>query len=490
MRWSELPWRWLLVVMALSVAAQLFVTANVTLLPDYDEGIYWDVSRNCHHTGLFLRSIGKDSCFFFDHPPLFTYLASPVFFLTDDIAGIRAVVSLLSCLLLAATSLLAGRLFGRGAALPTAVILAFNPMFVFYSNKVYQDIPFCLPIVLAYLAAFRGRRLAAGVLTGAAFLVKYFAFGFAGILALYCFLSGPGGKRGTVLFLAGFLAVASLWPLAGMLFDPAGFLAKLDYWNSHLSSRMEVLHPVGSLGELLQSVLDRLSTLHAVLLAAALLGMARRWRELELPARITVVTAVAYIAVLLGGFHFRGDRYWVEALPFLAAIAGAWSLQLPAMTRWPILLMIAVCGLVIPMPGMLKMPLMTRPYYAPPVHEFVRDTRAAAEAAARVLRPGEPLMADWNGPRMGYLTRHPYEFLFPTQTLEQAFERVKSYRVLVRDHELGRWYMPYLTRDETDRLEARLTAECDTTDFGRVRLYVRRAAPMAGSQGTGTTSTR
>ncbi len=484
-RWSELPWRWLFLVMALSVAAQLFVTRNVTLLPDYDEAIYWDVSHNCHQTGLFLRSFGK-GILFFDHPPLFTYLASPVFFLTDDIAGVRAVVSLLSCLLLAATSLLAARLFGRGAALPAAVVLAFNPMFVFYANKAYQDLPFCVPIVLAFLAAFRGRPVVSGLLTGAAFLVKYFGLGFAGFLSLYFLLAGPGGKRRTVLYLAAFLGVASLWPLAGLLLDPAGFLGKLGYWDDLLmSGRLNVTHPVSPMSELMQAVLDRLSTLHALLLAAALLGMARRFRELDLPGRITLATVLGYLGVLLAGFHLRGDRYWVEALPFLAALAGGWSLQLPPFSRWPILVPVAVCGLLLPMPGMVRPPLMSCPYYAPAVYEFASQTRSAAEAAAKALLPGEPLMADWNGPRLGYLTRHPYEFLFTTPTLEKVFERVKGFRVLIRDHESGRWYMPCLTSEEIDRLEARLATECDTTDFGKVRLYVRKPGAGAAPQGEG-----
>ena len=481
-RWSELPWRWLLLVMALSVAAQLFVTRNVTLLPDYDEAIYWDVSRNCHQTGLFLRSLGK-GILFFDHPPLFTYLASPVFFLTDDIAGVRAVVSLLSCLLLAATSLLAARLFGRGAALPAAVVLGFNPMFVFYANKAYQDIPFCLPIVLAFLAAFRGRPVVSGILTGAAFLVKYFGLGFAGFLSLYFLLGGPDGKRRAALYLAAFLVVSSLWPLAGMLLDPTGFLGKLGYWDNLLSSQMQTTHPVPPMGEVMQAVLDRLSTLHALLLAAALLGMARRFRELDLPARITLGTVLGYLGVLLAGFHLQGDRYWVEALPFLAVMAGAWSLQLPPFSRWPILVPVAVCGLLVPMPGMVRPPLMKCPYYAPAVHEFASQTHSAAEAAAKALQPGEPLMADWNGPRMGYLTRHPYEFLFTSPTLEEVFERVKKFRVLIRDHESGRWYLPCLTSEEVARLEVSLTTEFDATDFGKVRLYVRKPDPGAVRQG-------
>ncbi len=461
--------------MVLSVLLQVQVTANVTLLPDYDEAIYWDVSRNCHETGYFYRSMG-DRYLFFDHPPLFLYLASPVFYLTDEMAGFRFVVSLFSCLLIALTALLASRLFGRGAALPAAIVLAFNPLFLFYANKAYQDVPFCVPVLLAFLAAFAGQPVRSGLWTGAAFLIKYFAAGFAGFLWLYTLLTGPSGRRASLKFAVVFVLLASLWPVAGLLLDQKGFLGKLDYWNEMI--RPDTLaavksHPVASFGEYLQSIFDRLTTLHVLLLGAGFLGQLFRLKRSKLEVRIVLFTVVGYVAVLMSAFALRTDRYILETLPFLAVLTGG-TLARMGPSRWLVLGLVSLLSPWVVMPGMTRMPPLVTPYYGEPVYEYARSVEDAAAFISEQMQPGELMMVNWNGPRFGYFARRPYRFLYISTNLASALSEIDKSDAVVRDHESGGWHLPYLTEDEIRQVEAHLDRSFDSRAFGPVRVYVRR----------------
>ncbi|MBI3889903.1 MAG: glycosyltransferase family 39 protein [Candidatus Wallbacteria bacterium] len=473
--WRGLPWRGLVGVMVLSIAVQLAGTANVKLLPDYDEAIYWDVSRNCHRTGLFMRSFG-DGGLFFDHPPLFLYFASPVFALTDDMAGIRLVVSGLSALLLASTALLASRLFGRDAALPAAVLLAFNPMFVFYANSAYQDVPFCVPTLLGVLSALAGKPVASGLFTGAACLVKYFALGFAGCIGLFFLRQGPEGPQDAARFAAVFFVVASLWPAAGLQLDASGFKEKAAYWHENLAMKTTTAikhHPVVGRAEYLQSVLDRMTPLHALVLATGLaFGLARfpraSWQE-----RFVVMTAGAYLFTLLGPFALRTDRYFVEALPLLAVLAAGLFTTAAPTTRFALLGIVSIAGLLLPMPGTRRLPMLVRPQFAPAVIEFSRQVEEAGAWLRTWLRPEDGLVVDWNGPRFGYMTRHNYRFLYARKDLAEVMAEIDRSRVVVRDHESAKWHLPYLSAEEIGRVEARLAAEFHRRDFGPVAVYVR-----------------
>ncbi len=479
---GKLPWRWLLLIVAGSLAVQLLASANVKLLPDYDEAIYWDVSHNCHERGLFVRSQNQGHLFF-DHPPLFLYLASPSFFFTDDIAGFRFVVSLMSLALLVATALLASQHLGADAAVPAAALLGFNPMFVFYANSGYQDVPFMLPTMLAFLAAFEGRAIACGLLTGAAFLVKYFAAGFAGALALYQAAAPERGPRQAARHLAVFASLALLWPVTGLWLDSAGFLGKMGYWKTFLTMESTTAikhHPVAELGPYVKSIVDRLTLPHTLLLVLAIAWALTNLRKFDWPMRTVTLTAVAYIATLLGPFALRSERYMVEALPLLA-ILGAGLLQgLTRQARAAALALVSVAGLFIPMPGASRLPPLVRPQYTATVLKYAEDVRLAAQEVARALPPGERVLVNWNGPRIGYLARRPYSVLFTREDFESAAKLVDDARILVRDHESGRWFLPELAPDQIERLERKLAAEFTFADFGKVRVYTRRQAPGVG----------
>lgn len=159
----------------------------------------------------------------FRHPPLFIALLA----LTYKILGIQfgIFIPILSGVLtILAAFLIAKHIFSLKEAIATALILAFCPILLFTSTKIWIDATYmflmCLSFYVFMLGFEKGGYLRvwlAGIIFGLAIITKYTSLGLAPALLIYALFKKSGFKR-TLLCLVIFFAAAFLVTLPWLWF--------------------------------------------------------------------------------------------------------------------------------------------------------------------------------------------------------------------------------------------------------------------------------
>jgi hypothetical protein len=227
---------------------------------------------------------------------------------------------------------------GRGGA--TLVTFALGTMMASFAVTDYDHIPTAFFGFAAFLLAWRGRPLLAGLAAGLAVTVEYQAAAIAVLVALYILVTRRRDLGRYVLgALPGALLVAAYdWAAFGAPWHNPLSYSENGYRGRHNSGLLGIHHPnryaaktvlVGEKGLLVTS---------PVLLAAAL-GLWLLWRR-GLRAEAATCAAVAAVFLIAEAGYFDpygggspGVRYFAPALPFLAVGLGAAFARLP-WTTW------------------------------------------------------------------------------------------------------------------------------------------------------------
>jgi cytochrome b subunit of formate dehydrogenase len=277
------------------------------------------------------------------HPPLHPLLVSlwraiggegPFWLKTSSLLpGLAAIL---------VTYAFARALFGRGAGLVAAALLALHPTHVYLSQELRGYPWLCLAVLLAAWAAWRWaesgriRYAMAWPLAGAfAVWVHYLAAVPLALLALATLPAALRTRRGRVAWLLGHAALLLLCaPLLALL--PVQLRLSGHTWRT-------VPEP-GQMLELARRIAFGARYLVPVLGIAMLLPLARRGRRraAAFAWAVGAGTILLTYAVSLGGPRLFAVRYMYFTLPFWCALLGAGLLAIPWRRAVPVALVAAL----------------------------------------------------------------------------------------------------------------------------------------------------
>jgi 4-amino-4-deoxy-L-arabinose transferase-like glycosyltransferase len=178
---------------AVRLAAAAALGALIGYVDDgrYDDGAYIQMARSF---------LGRDPIIFLTHPPLYALTLAPFLAIPGGVTAARVAQLLLGAAMAPLTRRLARALgLGGSAALAAGVLVALDPMLIFFSVRLMTETLFCF-LVLAFfqiwIGAWRGGRLRdaafAGLVGGLASLARGSFLPFGGVLAVVAYL---GRKR-------------------------------------------------------------------------------------------------------------------------------------------------------------------------------------------------------------------------------------------------------------------------------------------------------
>jgi 4-amino-4-deoxy-L-arabinose transferase-like glycosyltransferase len=308
---------------------------------DMDEHIFLDVGQQIVTTGLPWRTYRSDAPhLFFDHTPLYVYLAAGV----TAIGGPTGVILRAFSLVAAALSVVLVFRIGLEARGPVAgfvgaVILAATPFFATYAWFVRMEEPLCLCMVLAVWLLGRGRIGLAGLAIAAAVMLKELALAFWLVAAVWV-LWRRGLRQALVVALPTPIALAA-WFAYAFGIGRDGLLYALGRWGRSAAgsdpdnarfligplrwTRILAIHVVGPV-------------LGAATLVAAVIVARARGRT-GAPAIAAIPLAYVVIAVAASyAMSLKEPRFVIGVVPMLAlsvALLVDWDrLADAARARW------------------------------------------------------------------------------------------------------------------------------------------------------------
>jgi len=354
-----------------------------------------------------------------------------------------------------AAARLFGRLLGEEAVLPGLLFLVTSADFARFSVQATTDMPFLALAILAVLAAAGGanhawaRAVAAGALTGLAWLVRYNGLFLVPSCLVGLATATTAGTRPhrvlrAGLYLACALAVASPWLVAnyrlhgspvhslnylnvaaaayGYPSDQDGMRLLANIFRSprdvarHDPRRFGIRYVRNLVSTLANTLGTPLAVLPLGLLAIA--GAVRVVRRSR-PGPAIVLPVSAGVFILLMAFTHWESRYFLYVGVCYAglaahALAGA-AARVAA--RWPdaprrARLVAVGLALAVLVPALVRAPLRVRDMVR---REPVGLVTASAELR-RVIDPGARIMA--RKPHLPYLVGHPWVFLPPVASPE------------------------------------------------------------------------
>ncbi len=234
--------------------------------------------------------------------------------------------------------LTARRMFGRAAALGTALLLAFNPILLEGATGVNVDVILTFFLVLALHQSLKlpGSGTArpfilTGIVIGLAASTKYTGALFLVLPALVIAASGLARRDGGPHHGRSTAGRALLVPLsAGLVFmalnpyiliDPQGFLRDFTYEQYHMSYGHLGLDASRTTGDfyLFGTLVPRLGLMFVAGAAAgAVISFARK----HVGGISLFITALTYL-VVISTWVMRAERYLLPAVPFLTILCAA-----------------------------------------------------------------------------------------------------------------------------------------------------------------------
>ena len=256
-----------------------------------------------------------------------------------------AVAAVASALAAGEVAALAGWLgASRRGRLWAALLFAFGTPAFLFATRLFKENLAALAVIVAFrLAVTPGgprRRLAAGLLAGAAGLVAYPAGLFAPALAVVV-AAREGGRRLAVFALGALAALVALGAYNAALFGRPWRFAYASYVNlPEAAPSVGWQWPAASV--LVNSLVHQREglVLYAPFLVLGVVGLAHAWRAgRRVEAAVTGLFALVLwllSAAWLARFPtaFTGARYLFAAVPLLAAFAGPVLERVAARTRW------------------------------------------------------------------------------------------------------------------------------------------------------------
>lgn len=298
----------------------------------FNEAHYTLVARNfATHSLLTPTPDGRDV--FLETPPLYPWLLRAAFLATGPsvVAG-RLVSVALSVALVAAVSSLGAALFGAGAGLIAALLVAVAPVSVLTGRNVQTDTLLVLLLVLSALACWRAEREEmAGRASGRKWAFFALLFGLALMTKLFAFVEGAALAVWLTVEHRGFswLKNRAQWAAAaGALLLPAlyyGYQAAVRPAElaKDFSAGAGLAHSAsaaaGELGGVLVEAMWALSPAVALLLGVGVLASLLAWKS-EPAARLALVLTAAF-----GVFFFfvhKHSYYLLTFLPWASLLAG------------------------------------------------------------------------------------------------------------------------------------------------------------------------
>jgi 4-amino-4-deoxy-L-arabinose transferase-like glycosyltransferase len=486
----------------LSLALQGLIAAT-NLVPEYDESIYLDVSKNLAWTGLPLRSY-EGGIFFFQHPTLsFLFFSLPFVAHLESLLAARAVSSVFALGTIFVTFLLGRLVGGQRIGIVAALLLAINPLFLAYSHSVYMEIILGFFLLLsAYffvLANKQGRQilwLLSGISLGLALWVKYLAAIVVLIYLAYLFMRHRWSlvrRQETYILLGSAAGLFLLWPVYALLLDQHQFLAELRRWATFGRANLHDSRVGMALLDYAKAFIRSVSPPLTLLLVFATFRKAfsiSRHRLVRAEELFPLLYIVVWVLFLILVMPIKDMRYLIPVIPWIAlvvvmeiaAIAGRLDFRWLSNAR---ILHVALVLLVVMAyaPFIGQIPIVGKLYGPAPfvsrLYPVDNGFREVGRYIAQNSASDEVITVNWKGPQFGYLADRNYRFLY-TQSYPEVMEALERTRILVQD---GRWFLPYL--DTTQRQEFLLRLAKDfqlerTFYLGRdgytIKIFVKKRA--------------
>lgn len=268
-------------------------------------------------------------------------LIEPPYMTAACIIG-RAVSLALALGVVAQVAALWTRLAGRRAGLVAAVVVAANPVFVYFAHTASVDVPWWFwatraALELDRVAAGERRERHAALSIAAALLTKdQSAFLLAGVALATCVLAS-GAWRARRLWTSAAMAAAVYLAVSGIATNPSGFARKLRFMTVEGNAGWTIYDRTlsGALAQLADIAHAALRVGHvgwgAVIAGLALAARGERsWVARRLAPALG---AVSYLLLFVVPSRWTMERHlfplWLALLPYAGVALDA------ALTRWP-----------------------------------------------------------------------------------------------------------------------------------------------------------
>jgi hypothetical protein len=325
--------------------------------PAWDQANYLHIVylwRSAFHQGGLGQAISAIYHADPSHPPLYMLAIAPFEAIDQGVGASLVANTLMLCVLVPATAMIAARLYGQRAAFPAALFVATCTMIIGLSRTTLVDIMLVLLVVLAVLAVVlsngferRGWALAVGALVGLATLTKMTAPAFVLAPALVA-LALPERRLPRQQVTNGLLAAATAL-LVALPWYVVNIGPAWSYLRSATGGELAIgttAHPL-SLDALLAFAAGTLDTgigliLAVVLVVATVLAwQSSGWRRLKRQDLARIALPVSWFGVafvVVAASHNQDIRFLAPGIPGLAVLAaGAVAAVTPRLLRLALL---------------------------------------------------------------------------------------------------------------------------------------------------------
>ena len=492
-------------LLSLFFQGSIFVANNV---PDWDEAVYFDVSRNLARTGIPIRSY-DEGVIFFQHPPLsFAFFAVPFLLGFEHLAGIRFVSTIFSIALIILVFVIGRRVQGECVGLIAAFLTAINPLFLAYAHSVYMETILSffitLSVFLFLLAMDKERGLSyflLGISLGLGLLTKYLAI--ITLVPCILFLFFKYGckllrQAEVYLLVIPALGLFALWPFLGLCWGWDEFRVNLQRWIFFNRGNLHDYRVGMSLTMYLKWILGSISPPFILLFCLSLVVIAyNKYRNKHYHSAELFIVAFTPIWFLFLFFivSIKDVKYVVPIVPIMAlTIAIGIKTLLSASFRVgskrnrrfdvyasslivPILLWLLWSDI----PLASHTPLVGKFYAQTPfIRRSTPSNTALWEAGAyirQISNGDEVITVNLTGPIIGYLADRHYRFLV-TSHYQVVMRDLRKTRILIQD---GKWSLPYLSEEQKNYFLATVESEFELTKTVHckgeqcpIRIYIRR----------------
>ena len=495
-----------IVLLSLLFQGSIFVANDV---PDWDEAVYFDVSRNLAHTGMPIRSY-DEGVIFFQHPPLsFAFFAVPFLLGFERLAGIRFVSTIFSIALIILVFVIGRRVQGECVGLIAAFLTAINPLFLAYAHSVYMETIlsfFIILSVLLFLSAMDKERglfyFLSGVSLGLGLLTKYLAIITLVPCILFLFFKYDRKLlRQTEIYLLIIpaLGLFSLWPFLGLCWEWDEFWANLQRWIFFSRGNLHDYRVGMSLTTYLKWIMGSISPPFILLFCLSFVVIVYseyRNRRHHFAELFIVAFASIWFSFLFIVVSIKDIKYVVPIVPIMAltiaiGIEALLSASFGVSSKWNRKFGVYASFLIVPVLLWLlwsdvsfasRTPLVGKFYARTP---FIRRSTPSDTALwevgdyiRHISNSDEVITVNLTGPIIGYLAGRNYCFLVTSQYQEMMRDLEKT-RILVQD---GEWSLPYLSEEQRDYFLATVASEFELAKTVHckgeqcpIRIYIKRA---------------